>query len=307
MTVHLAPDDGVFELAGESPTWIWAHTCPTPKCPCRTALVAATREGREALLARGASIRDAWNAGSSYADAAAEVEGLIVFSLNIDSGAAYGAGSRVRLNLAEHPEVRAVVERLDGDLLDSLGRLWFKGKGLPDPEAQAQRATEVVMHGWKPGDMVAWSDVLTGVRADLYLVGDRTYEASEMYCLVPDCNCGEVFVGFDARQPRGGPPVGSVTIERSGNVKFEPYKGRRAQLEALWSAFAARHPRYRERFQRRHRIMKSLGARIAMSALVPAASARVPAASAVDRNDPCPCGSGKKFKKCCIDKARTAP
>jgi len=22
----------------------------------------------------------------------------------------------------------------------------------------------------------------------------------------------------------------------------------------------------------------------------------------INRNDPCPCGSGKKFKKCCIDK-----
>ncbi|MFO0388477.1 MAG: tetratricopeptide repeat protein [Alphaproteobacteria bacterium] len=28
-------------------------------------------------------------------------------------------------------------------------------------------------------------------------------------------------------------------------------------------------------------------------------------ASPVDRNDPCPCGSGKKFKKCCIDKFTT--
>ncbi len=25
----------------------------------------------------------------------------------------------------------------------------------------------------------------------------------------------------------------------------------------------------------------------------------------VGRNEPCPCGSGKKFKKCCIDKAAT--
>lgn len=24
--------------------------------------------------------------------------------------------------------------------------------------------------------------------------------------------------------------------------------------------------------------------------------------SKIGRNDPCPCGSGKKFKKCCIDK-----
>jgi len=25
------------------------------------------------------------------------------------------------------------------------------------------------------------------------------------------------------------------------------------------------------------------------------------------RNDPCPCGSGKKYKKCCIDKVEKAP
>ena len=27
----------------------------------------------------------------------------------------------------------------------------------------------------------------------------------------------------------------------------------------------------------------------------------------VGRNDPCPCGSGKKFKKCCLDAQRDAP
>jgi hypothetical protein len=25
----------------------------------------------------------------------------------------------------------------------------------------------------------------------------------------------------------------------------------------------------------------------------------------IKRNDPCPCGSGKKYKKCCMDKATT--
>ncbi len=29
--------------------------------------------------------------------------------------------------------------------------------------------------------------------------------------------------------------------------------------------------------------------------------------SKVSRNDPCPCGSGKKFKKCCIDKISPFP
>ena len=27
----------------------------------------------------------------------------------------------------------------------------------------------------------------------------------------------------------------------------------------------------------------------------------------VGRNDPCPCGSGKKYKKCCIDKSEITP
>jgi len=28
-------------------------------------------------------------------------------------------------------------------------------------------------------------------------------------------------------------------------------------------------------------------------------------AAKVGRNDPCPCGSGKKYKKCCLNKATT--
>jgi SWIM/SEC-C metal-binding protein len=31
------------------------------------------------------------------------------------------------------------------------------------------------------------------------------------------------------------------------------------------------------------------------------------AAPKIGRNDPCPCGSGKKFKKCCVDQAPQLP
>ena len=27
----------------------------------------------------------------------------------------------------------------------------------------------------------------------------------------------------------------------------------------------------------------------------------------IGRNDPCPCGSGRKFKRCCLDKRRQMP
>jgi hypothetical protein len=33
------------------------------------------------------------------------------------------------------------------------------------------------------------------------------------------------------------------------------------------------------------------------------AEARLPSGEKVGRNDPCPCGSGKKYKKCCLLKS----
>ena len=292
--VHLAPEEGVFDLAGPKPIWTWAHTCPTPRCPCRTAVLAATGEGRDVLLRQGAPIRDAWNSGASHAQAAKEVSGLLVFVLNIDSAAAYPIDGHERIDLHERRDVAAVVERLDGDLLDELGRLWLKGKGLADPEQEVQRANRVVIHGWRQGEMVAWNDLLKGVRDDLYWLGDRLYEASEAYCPIPKCDCFEVYIGFDTRTPRGGPTAGSVRVLRSVPPKLDPYRGRGELLEQLWTAFRRRHARYEERFARRYEIVKKAGAR--MQATEPAASTST--TRRVRPNDPRPGGSGKKFKKC---------
>ena len=293
--VHLAPEEGVFELAGPKPTWIWAHTCPTPRCPCRTAILACTSEGRDVLLRQGAPIRNAWNSGASHAQAAKEVSGLLVFALDIDSAAAYPIDGHDHIDLNERRDVAAVVERLHGDLLDELGRLWLKGKGLADPEQTVQHANRIVIHGWRQGEMVAWNDLLKGVRRDLYRIGDRVYEASESYCPVPKCDCSEVYIAFDTRAPRGGPRAGSVRVLRSAPPKLDPNKARGELLEQLWTAFRARHARYEERFARRYEIVKKLGARI--SAAEPPASTST--TRKVGPNDPCPCGSGKKFKKCC--------
>lgn len=65
-TARLSPDDGLFRLAGTDSSWIWVHTCPTPRCPCRSALVLATHDGRETLEARGAPVWQAWMAESGH-------------------------------------------------------------------------------------------------------------------------------------------------------------------------------------------------------------------------------------------------
>lgn len=290
--IQLAPDDGVFELPGAASAWIWVHTCPMPKCECRFALVLATHEGREVLLERGAVIHEAWNAGAGYAGVAAKLNDLIVFHVDIDTAETFLPNGDEPLDLAEHPHIGAIVERMDGDLLDSIGRLWYRGKGRPEPRQQVLLATQVKMHGGQRGEMVAWDDVCTGVRQDYYVLeGGRLYEAAEMYCPVPDCECGEVVVAFETRVPRGAPPPGGVIVQRSGATKLEPSKNGRDRLEQLWDAFRKRHPRYLARFACRYPTIKSIGARIVAR---PAAEARK-----VGRNDPCPCGSGKKYKHCC--------
>lgn len=264
-TIRLAPDDGVFELPAGASAWIWAHTCPTPKCPCRSALVLATHEGREVLLERGAVVHEAWNAGAGYAEVAAKLNDLVVFRVDIDTAEAFLPKGDGPLDLAEHPRIGAIVQRIDGDLLDSIGRLWNRGKGWPDPEQQMLLARKIKIQGWQRGDMLAWDDVFTGVRQDNYVLeGGRLYEAFEMYCPVPDCECGEVMVHFETRVPRGAPAPGRVIVQRCGATKIEPGKSKSShdRLDQLWAAFRTRHPRYLARFVRRYPTMKSIGARI---------------------------------------------
>jgi len=189
------------------------------------------------------------------------------------------------------------VERIDGDLLDEIGRLWYRGKGLPEPEQQALLATQVVIRGWREGEMLAYGDVLTGVRQDFYVFGDRLYEAEEMYCPLPGCACGEVTVAFETRVPRGAPPPGRVIVDGSGRGKLEPSKNGRDRLAQLWRAFLERHPRHVDRFARRYPVMKTIGERV-VGEPGPAPG------PTISRNGPCPCGSGKKYKRCCAPPSR---
>ncbi|WP_320533905.1 SEC-C metal-binding domain-containing protein [Robbsia andropogonis] len=61
-------------------------------------------------------------------------------------------------------------------------------------------------------------------------------------------------------------------------------------LAQLWAAFCQQHPRCFECFAHRDTFMKTAGEHI----LVP-----VKNEPKMGRNDPCPCGSGRKYKKCC--------
>jgi len=286
---------GIVELAGDGPRWIWAFTCPTPGCACRTALVLSTDGDRQALLARGALVRDAWLRGESHAKAAASIEGVTAFAIDIDEGGvfpAYDEDPLAAFDFDAHTEARHVVDRIDGETLEELGRLWYRGKGWPDPEEKSRQAPEIKIEDWKPGEVVAWGEALVGVRQDIFRFGERVFEAVDLYCVAQGCSCGEVVLDFAPIVPRGAPAPGAVRVAKSGAATLEPQHER---LEQLWAAFRKRHPRYVERFARRSTAMQGLAGRIvgAPRGGIERRTARV------GRNAPCPCGSGRKYKKCC--------
>ena len=122
------------------------------------------------------------------------------------------------------------------------------------------------------------------------MLAARLYRAIDMYCSEPGCDCCVALVSFDGVDPDGD-CAGGVWVHESRKPEFEP-EGDAALLEELWAAFQLRHPRHLQRFRNRDAQIKALTPS-------PPPSQTVVTGPKVGRNAPCPCGSGKKYKKCC--------
>ncbi len=279
----LAADDGIFALA-DGALWIWAHTCPTPQCTCRTAVIIASDAGRDTLKARGACVRHAWETGADYEVAARELSGLPAFTLDIDAAQPLAPDGESLLDLAAHPQIRALAEAIDGEVLDAIASLWHRGKGRRDPRA-VPLAKSLVMPQWKPGDMLSWNEVYPGARRDIYVLDTELYEAVDFYCPTPECACDDVGIYFKPLTLPDHASPGHVRARLAGPHEMRAEGNGEARLNALWDAFRRRHPHHLERFRRRHADMKAVGSRLV--------------ARKIGRNEPCPCGSGQKYKKCC--------
>jgi hypothetical protein len=282
-------EQGLIELPGAPARWIWAFICPTPKCACRGVLVLSSPGDRETLLARGRPVADAWLVGAHYRQVAQDLQDVVAFSLDLDTLARFPPVHHTPLDAAVEPEVREVADRLHDDVLDAIAHVWHRGKGTqPRPEFGADGAM-IEVEGWRPGDLVIWDHARRSRRGDIYVLGERIFDALELYCVEPDCDCGEVIVDFGAFVPRGAPNPGYIQFDGEAATLHPEHERQRELLVELWAAYCARHSRHQERFARRSATMHGLAGRIVAA----------PPKRKVGRNELCPCGSGKKFKKCC--------
>ena len=141
---------------------------------------------------------------------------------------------------------------------------------------------------------------------DLYAFEGRTYEALDHYCIAEGCDCEEVRVHFYRLNEVGEVEemFGRVGLDarRAEVVRTDNEAGAHRVLLELWHAYQERHDlaELGERWRRVQRIgSQILALRASQLRPQPVRREGIPG-----RNDPCPCGSGRKYKKCCL--GRTA-
>jgi len=144
----------------------------------------------------------------------------------------------------------------------------------------------------------------------------RDFGVSEQYCVRPRCDCTESIIELSVSRPLEATEAKTSPTMR---LRAEPYvdfyvdwqnntwriAGQNRQLTAtemdLRDRLVAANPNLLSELRRRHEVMRNLY-RASANQLRPI-SAPFLAGPRISRNEPCPCGSGKKYKRCCLAKA----
>lgn len=156
-----------------------------------------------------------------------------------------------------------------------------------------------------PSLMAGYKDILPFAKLFPFMLGPVRWLVDEQYCVNPECQCKDVCFDFLRLEV---PPEGKAHIAQelratydSRRDTFKPLTKPWPQgpaLETLTQALREAHPNLAAEIRKRRNTLRTLyrkaRAREQWDALPP------PAPAAKTRpNEPCPCGSGRKYKKCC--------
>lgn len=147
------------------------------------------------------------------------------------------------------------------------------------------------------GAMVPYTEVFRFSTPALVMLNGQDCYVDESYCVRPECPCTEVAVAVVPRSsPTGGAvfPLAELYFDyHRGTARVHPQRPVTAgELQAICQTLVSQNPAFPNNLAVRHQRMQALYTRSRRGV---AAMSR----PQVGRNDPCPCGSGAKYKKCC--------
>ena len=156
-------------------------------------------------------------------------------------------------------------------------------------------------------------------------IGSDTWSVLDQYCVIPPCSCQDAVLSFYRHKPgetRADPAFSARLDLDSGDFRREDHGQLAPDDKQIVDAFLAGFPGWQHELGLRRSFIRKIATRRVefppprIVATIPAAApegdaglrnesepvshAHAAAVTAkVGRNDPCPCGSGKKYKKCC--------
>ena len=154
----------------------------------------------------------------------------------------------------------------------------------------------------KNGLMWAYNDVLPYGEQLLVTLDGTECIIFDQYCLLPKCSCTDTVLSIVAIDLVGktGKELCSVSVTyRKKQWKPVEEGSLAVTVKTVKSAIEEQIPDIYKRLLKRHIKLKSIYAHSKKKHFASKQPLQLPK---VGRNDPCPCGSGKKYKKCCLKK-----
>jgi SEC-C motif len=150
------------------------------------------------------------------------------------------------------------------------------------------------------GLMYAYNDVLPYGKQMQVRINDEVYLILDQYCLLPKCLCTDTTLHItpleeiDAEDGR----VYAVRLQYDKKRwEIEESPPNAVTLKTLRSVIEEQNPDFYRHLKTRHEKMKRLYLSNRQKNYNPPQVVRT---TKIGRNDPCHCGSGKKYKKCCM-------
>lgn len=222
--------------------------------------------------------------------------------------------------------VREFLVRFPAERIDELNHEFERAR------ATERRLKSFSLSGTRD-ELVTYSDVIDergGVRDGVtahsffFVFEGREFYVEDHYCANPECDCQNVHLEFWERVHEFHPKyhvnvcqfvMASFTLEgKLTDVRYSQESD--STTKYLLLAFVRRCLVYFRECRRRYELIRKIGERsfpptprpqlpvvIEKKSRPAKRTLRVDAQRQVRRNDPCPCGSGLKFKRCCARRA----
>ena len=264
------------------------NVCPNPVCMCNVVTINLVPAPDDPRSERGAPVRE------------------VPVDLERHKLADEGA---VRKRGPARDFAKSVLKQMDEEDFDLLLSQYYGTK-----QRQTETARPEDIDVWfeyeqidNEGLLTAYKDVLPYADPLLGALKGEQFLIIDQYCLKNGCSCTSVcleIVRIDSENTRASERVGCYFVDyRKKRWRFadgpeaqkewsDPQAARQAieqQIPSIYSSLKQRHTRLTKIYN--HCRAKHYDARHE--------PVRV---TKVGRNDPCPCGSGRKYKQCCLGK-----